>query len=117
MLEQLVTRVFATRNAAHAAHWRTTSYAQHMALGELYEALPGAIDDLVEAYQGAFTPINPTSGDFVSSITIIERLDADLLFVNANRLEITKGMPALDNLLQTLEGVYLKALYKLRNLK
>lgn len=33
MLEELIMRVFAARNAAHLEHWRTKSYAQHVALG------------------------------------------------------------------------------------
>lgn len=65
MIEQLIALVFATRNAAHLAHWRTKSFSQHMALNEFY-------DDVLEV---------------------------------------------LDNMLQELEGVYLKAIYKLRNLQ
>ena len=34
------------------AHWKTTSYAEHVALGDFYEALPGFADSLVETYQG-----------------------------------------------------------------
>lgn len=39
---------------AHLYHLKSTSYAQHMALGGLYEALPGLVDGLVEAYQGKY---------------------------------------------------------------
>lgn len=37
---------------AHELHLSTTSFADHEALGKLYEDLPGAIDDLAEVYMG-----------------------------------------------------------------
>ena len=52
MIEQLIARVFATRNAAHLLHWRGPSYAQHMALGDFYEAIIDKLDEIVECHQG-----------------------------------------------------------------
>lgn len=43
-----------TAVAAHFMHWSTTSYAAHKALGEYYEAIPGLVDGVVEAYQGCY---------------------------------------------------------------
>ena len=51
MGEFLLTLLHASTNA-HILHWQTKSYAEHVALGEFYEAMPGLIDDLVEATQG-----------------------------------------------------------------
>lgn len=120
MIEQLISRVFATRNASHLTHWRTKSYAQHVALNDFYDAVLDALDTLVEGHQGAFELV----GDVPSSTvkvdgavkTIIKRLEEDLVWINDNRAKITEGLPSLDNMLQDMEGVYLKALYKLRNL-
>lgn len=120
MIEQLISRVFATRNAAHLTHWRTKSYAQHVALNDFYDSVLGSLDTLVEGHQGAFELV----GDVPSSTvkvdgavsTIIKRLEDDLVRINDNRAGITEGLPSLDNMLQDMEGVYLKALYKLRNL-
>ena len=39
---------------AHILHLQSRSYAQHMALNELYEAMPGLADDLIEAWQGKY---------------------------------------------------------------
>lgn len=42
--------------ALHALHLKVSgagSFAQHMALGEVYEALPDLVDTVVEGYQGA----------------------------------------------------------------
>ena len=37
MIEDLIARVFCTRNCAHLAHWASDSYAEHEALGSFYE--------------------------------------------------------------------------------
>lgn len=37
---------------AHVAHLQTRSYAQHLALGEIYGELPGLLDSLLESWQG-----------------------------------------------------------------
>ena len=39
-------------NQVRVFHWMTTSYAQHKALGDLYDALNKNIDTLVETYMG-----------------------------------------------------------------
>lgn len=39
---------------AHILHLSTRSYAQHMALGALYEGLPGLVDAVAEEYQGCY---------------------------------------------------------------
>lgn len=104
MIEQLIALVFATRNAAHLAHWRTKSFSQHMALNEFYDDVLEVLDNMVELAQPAVKDI-------------LDRLEADMVWISENRTKITGKLPALDNMLQELEGVYLKAIYKLRNLQ
>lgn len=115
-MEELIARAFAARNAAHLAHFRTQSYAEHMALGEFYEAVIGAVDAAVEVYQGLFglvdeVPVRQTKGDIVD----ILRDDAD--WIETTRSEIAGGSDAVANLVDGVTAVYLKALYKLENLK
>lgn len=116
MIEVLIEKVFSTRNAAHIEHWGTKSFAQHEALGEFYEDVISSIDKLVEAYKGVEDLAK--DGAFKKQenvIDIISRLEDDLSFIDDNRKDITKGRQALDNILQELEGVYMTALYKLKN--
>lgn len=119
MIEELVGRLFSSRNAAHLAHFRTKSYAKHIALNEFYDAVIDAADALVEAYQGKFGLIDTTKVPLTvtpSDQTIIARLTDDLAWMGKNRAEIVQRDPALDNLLQEVEGVYLSTLYKLNHL-
>lgn len=117
MIEELVALVFATRNAVHLEHWRTKSFAAHTALGELYDSLIDGVDPIVEAHQGVFELIEVDSLPKQPKATdIISRLEEDLVWINKNRKAITSGLPAIDNLLQSLEGSYMHALYKLKRL-
>ena len=118
MLEELVSRVFATRNAAHLAHWRTKSFAQHMALGDFYDGAIDKLDGIVEALQGA-------TGKLVGSVSltasdskgdIIPKLVSDCNWIAKNREKISEEVCAVENLLDDLCDLYLTTIYKLKNL-
>ena len=119
MIEELISRVFYARNVAHFEHWRAEGvggYARHKALGSFYEDVVEALDDLVEAYQGAFELVGtiPTPKTKASDILLILVEDAE--WIEKNHEKICKGNRAVANLIDTLTGVYLSAIYKLRNL-
>ena len=118
MLEELVSRVFASRNAAHLAHWRTKSFAQHMALGDFYDGAIDKIDGIVEAMQGA-------TGNLIEGIDLsaeddrpdmVSRLSDDCNWIVKNREKISRDVTAVDNLLDDLCDLYLTTIYKLKNL-
>ena len=53
---ELVTELLDASSKTHILHLRVrgdASYAQHKALNELYDALPGLADGIAESYQGA----------------------------------------------------------------
>lgn len=116
MIEELVSRVFATRNAAHLAHWATQSYAQHQALGAFYDGAIDAIDDIVEAHQGAFGLISDVETTSVDKKNFAEHIKQEARWIEQNADEITKGVRALQNLLDSLTDIYLTTYYKLTNL-
>lgn len=117
MLEELVARVFATRNAAHLQHWRSKSLSEHQALGQFYDGVIAALDTLVEAHQGqngllGHVPAEkPASGRKILAI-----LKDDLGWLQAMGREISGGKSALQNLLDGVAEVYLKTIYLLENL-
>lgn len=119
MIEELIGRVFTARNIAHLAHWKATgvgSYARHVALGDFYDEIIDTLDTLVEAYQGYFglvgEPVNiaPKTTDILALITV------DAAWISKNRSAIAKNVPALENTVDELSSIYLKTLYKLKNL-
>lgn len=118
MLEQLIARVFYARNLAHWNHWRTDSYAQHKALGNFYDDIIDNLDNLVEAYQGAFELVGNIPAPASSKGTdVLKTLEDDSAWIEKNHDEICKGNRAVANLIDELNSTYLSAVYKLRNLK
>lgn len=116
MIEELVSRVFATRNAVHLAHWSSKSYAQHETLGHFYEDIIEALDSIVEAYQGAFGLLDAVENRVVNKSNIAEHLKQEARWIEQNAGEITGNIKAIQNLLDGLTDAYLTAYYKLTNL-
>ena len=116
MIEELVARVFNTRNAVHLAHWATPSYAEHMALGDFYDDLIDKIDNIVEMYQGAFGKIDKPSIKPEPISDLLGHIKAEVRWIEANRTKIAEGVSALENAIDDLSGSYLKTSYKLSNL-
>lgn len=50
-MEELVAKLFQSRDIVHIAHLRETSYARHMALDEYYKGIVELVDRLVETSQ------------------------------------------------------------------
>ncbi|CAB5228764.1 hypothetical protein UFOVP1545_25 [uncultured Caudovirales phage] len=117
MIEDLVSRVFAMRNAAHLAHWSTKSYAEHKALGKFYDELIDKIDSIIEAYQGWFGLIGEVRMIVMSKKDIAEAIRTDLTWMGANRDKICKKNTMMENLIDDLMQLYSTTHYKLVNLK
>jgi DNA-binding ferritin-like protein len=120
MIEQLISRVFYARNLAHFAHWRAKgegSFAKHVALGEFYDGVIDTIDPLVEAWMGAYEMIGAIPVPEEMEKDILKCLESDAEWIEKNHEKISKGNRAVGNLIDTVTGVYLSAIYKLRNLR
>lgn len=118
MVEEFIHRLFCSRNAAHLAHWRTKSYAQHKALGSFYEDVIEQADEFVEAYMGASGKI---IGEFeIPALKpipdILKYLTAEVNWMNENRVAISGGVPALQNIVDDITNTYLSTIYKLKQL-
>ena len=117
MIEELVARVFKTRNQSHLAHWKTKSDAEHRALGSFYDDVIDTLDKLIEACQGSKGIIGHVDLSCKDeSVDIIKCLTDDANWISKNRAKLGHGVPALENIIDELVGVYLSTLYKLKNL-
>lgn len=116
MIDRLIARVFATRNAAHLAHWRTRSYATHMALGSFYAGIIDKLDAIVEAHQGARRIL--ISVNFQAPVpnpdSILDHIIAEADWIAQNRAAIAGDVPSVLNMLDDLHGIYVAAIYKLK---
>lgn len=113
LIEELAARTFCARDCAHRAHWKTGSYAQHMALGDFYDGVIDVIDEIVEVYQGQFGLIGDFSFECGPVASIVAYLQGEMQWIQANREAIANGSTAVQNLIDTLLGVYQRTLYKL----
>lgn len=116
MIQELVEKVFATRDAVHSGHWKTKSYSEHVALGDLYDGIVDKIDGIVEMYQGAFGLIDPVESKPVVGKDIVRHLTDEAKWINDNREAISGDICAIENALDDLAGLYYRTLYKLKNL-
>jgi len=117
MIQELIGRVFAARDIAHRAHWRTTSYSENNALNKFYESLPDHIDGIVETHQGLLGLVDPeiVLAEDPENLLVWMKSEAD--WIEANRELIAMGSNAVANLIDGLTGLYLTTIYKLENLK
>ena len=116
MVQELIQRVFATRNAAHLAHWAETSGYRHTVLGEFYDDVIDSIDKFVEAYQGNFGTIEDIKLKD-SDKDIMKLIEDDIVWITTHCEEICEDIEALENILQELTGLYLSTRFKLKQLK
>ena len=108
----ILTLLHAATNT-HLLHWQTKSLAQHIALGEFYEALPDLIDDLVEATQGATGEIIQFPADYYppaeNGLTELKEL-REYFVENRN---VMPPDSEIQNLLDNIAGQIDSTLFKL----
>jgi len=113
--EEFVSYALQDRDLAHIAHWKTTSYAEHKALNEFYDALLELIDGFVEQYQGYYgkrMDIDRTDG--MSSYPIEKALEQSMEWIESNRYEICeKDETPLQNTIDEIVRLYQSTLYML----
>lgn len=116
MIEELVSRVFATRNAVHLAHWAETSGYRHKVLGKFYESLITNVDTLVEAHIGAFGRLENVPTKTVDIKNIAAHLAEEAMWLDKNRDEVAGKVRAISNLVDDMVNDYLSTHFKLTKL-
>ena len=111
-----VSVLFHSATVTHFMHLQTKSFAQHMALGEYYDAIVDLADKWAEAYQGCYDIITGYPKDFHLSTDPVKYLTQIKEFVD----DIRKDLPQdseLNNLVDGIADQIDSTLYKLRFLK
>lgn len=113
---QFVAMVLVGRDLAHRAHWKTTSYAAHVALQGFYEGVLALLDGFVEQYQGRYNELLDVplaDNEFEGEIADI--LDQQVSWIEDNREKICpREESSLHNVIDEVVGIYQTTLYKLR---
>lgn len=102
---------------AHCLHLQTKSYAQHMALGSLYEGIPSLVDGLIEAWQGKNKVIEeyPTKSINVQLKDPVAFCEWMVQYIATNRKAIGSDSE-LQNIMDEIVELFDSTLYKLKNL-
>jgi len=112
--EQFVSKALFDRDAAHIAHWKTKSYAEHKALNEFYDELLELIDGFVEQYQGYYgkrMEVKRTDGDVDE---ICDALEMTAEWIERVRYEICdKDETPLQNTIDEVVRLYQHTQYML----
>jgi hypothetical protein len=115
-LAELVMDLLHSAIVTHIMHWQTTSYAQHIALGEFYSAIPDLVDAVVEAYQGKNNvilsnfPIEMESYEDMTPLLYMEYLNQELYESRGLFGDDTE----IQNLVDEIADLIDSTLYKLR---
>lgn len=117
MLNELIARVFRSRNLTHLQHWETDSYAEHVALGDFYEAVIGQVDKLVEVHQATFGRVKGVKLLPAATGDVLKVLQDDAVWIAKNRSKIAGDVLALESIVDELTALYLDTIYKLKFLK
>jgi DNA-binding ferritin-like protein len=119
MIGRLIAILFFAREVAHREHLKTTSYAQHVALNEFYDAIIERADAIAEAYQGRNGIIDDIpmitmdlSGDPASKLEKILSAFEKIRYTAVEKTDTT-----IQNLIDEAVAQFLSTLYKLNNLK
>jgi Family of unknown function (DUF5856) len=104
---EFIAESLALATCAHLRHLSTTSYAEHMALGSFYEALPGLVDSYAEVYQGLKGLIKKYPEVSCGELDLEEYLES-LPEVDCC------DSPALENIVAEIETLVAQTIYKLR---
>jgi len=105
--------------ATQKMHWKSKSFARHVALGDMYEAMVDIVDELNEIWMGKYgneTPI-PTkdwNADMTSEKSYIDQMFATLEAFHG--LVFQDGDDYIKNKFEELQAVVARAKYKIDNL-
>lgn len=116
-LTEVVSTLFLSREQAHRAHLKTKSYAQHVALGDFYDAVIDFADTFAEVAQGTYGILPDIPYKSPSKGAIDAVLEAHLEAIEDLKSEFDKPCDGpLLNIIDEIGALYAKTLYKLRNL-
>ena len=115
-LETIVARLTYFHEQLHLIHWQTTSYAEHMSTGELYDYVHDFKDKVIEKLMGYMGKRPKASkAEPISDAVTSQAVVADLITF-ANELKVWAGNNKYDdveNMAQSLSGKAAKVKYLL----
>lgn len=98
---------------AHLMHFKTKSFAQHMALGTYYDEIVDLVDGYVEAYQGIYGLIEEYPNVYHSPKDPVKYFESLQRFVKDARQDLPNDSQ-LENLVDGIADLIDSTTYKLK---
>lgn len=106
---------------AHAWHLQTGSYAAHIALNDLYDAIPDLVDDIAEALIASNRKLNCPTKPYTFMQDNSFNIDSVVASMNTFKSKATQMIcddeAGIGNSLADVVSLLDKTIYKLTNLK
>lgn len=121
--EEFFGNLFSLRDTIHLRHLKPSnpgqagSYAEHKALNEFYDSLLGAIDSLIESYQGKYGLINITVSSSNGNIEPIKTISELANLLDNGKIYNLFKETWIQNQLDELTMLCYQTIYKLKYLK
>jgi DNA-binding ferritin-like protein len=94
----IITKLLTVQAQLRVYHWQTKSYAEHKALGNLYENLDGLIDTFVETFSGKKGGVPVAKDNFAFAADNYKDNKAVVAFLDEFIVYLTQDVPSmLDN--------------------
>jgi hypothetical protein len=112
-VQEYVSALLEIQDISHIAHLQTSSFAEHKALGELYDGIADQFDAFVEAYQGKYGIIKGyKSFKLEEGVDMVSYLKEKMTKFDAYRNTLTEGY--LQQMVDNTQELLSTTLYKLR---
>ena len=112
-VQEYVSALLEIQDISHIAHLQTSSFAEHKALGELYDGIADQFDAFVEAYQGKYGIIKGyKSFKLEEGVDMVSYLKEKMTKFDAYRNTLAEGY--LQQMVDNTQELLSTTLYKLR---
>lgn len=90
----LITTLLTLQAQLRVFHWQTKSYAEHKAIGKLYDALEGSIDTFVETFSGRYG-VPAAKNDYKLTLVNYKDNAGCVEFIDKTIAYMVKDVPAM----------------------
>lgn len=117
-VQDFLSLLFLSRNAAHSAHLNSDSYSEHVALGAFYDGVIDLADKFAEAWMGRnLEKVGDIAEMKSPKSDILKTLKVHLEIIEETRDFVPAKDTALNNIIDEIVGLYLSTIYKLKFLR
>lgn len=118
IMADFASKFLASAGYVHMMHLASSSYSEHMALGEYYQAIHGLVDSVIETYQGKYgkIPYEEYNSEPMAEMGAIEYLGNLKDVLARYRTEMPQDSE-IQNEIDNVSNQINSTLYKLRFLK